>query len=66
MTSVAYFSDRCMAVIAGNLMAPRCGLKLGHEGSHEPIKVGKQAVTYDPPHGPEPPDFTVPGDDLGY
>lgn len=43
--SAAYATDRCMAIINGNFMAPRCGLKLGHAGSHEPIKVGKQTVT---------------------
>lgn len=46
--ATSHFTDRCMAIIDGNFMAPRCGLKLGHDGPHEPIKVGKQTVSESP------------------
>jgi hypothetical protein len=46
-----------------------CVLPKGHEGQHDHedgVFRRLSAVAYPPEVGAEPPDFTVPGDDLGY
>lgn len=47
--TAAYFTDRCGASvkIKRDTNVP-CGLKLGHDGPHEPMKMGAQTVTESP------------------